>query len=45
MKEEQIKDIIENSENYNRIRESGYKIAMERFTWDVWAKTILKGIV
>jgi spore maturation protein CgeB len=40
----QIKDIIENPDNYNRIRENGYNVAMERFTWDSWAKIILNGI-
>jgi len=40
----QINDILNNKERYDEIRENGYKIAMERFTWDSWAKTIVKGM-
>lgn len=41
---EQIMDIISNSDNYNNIRESGYKKALKNMTWIKWANIIKDNI-
>lgn len=40
----QIDDILENTEDYNPIRENGYKKAIKEITWECWAKKIVEGI-
>lgn len=36
----QIKYILTNYNNYDKIKEAGYQLALEKYTWDSWARTI-----
>lgn len=41
---DQIKNILSNYKDYEKIRENGNKKALESFTWDNWAKTISENL-
>lgn len=36
----QIKHILKNYSQYEKIKEAGYQYALEKFTWDSWARAI-----
>lgn len=38
---EQMKTVLENNRNFDKIRDDGYHFAMEKLTWDNWAETVL----